>query len=410
MDEMPVAKDPVAASVFDRILLDEQSRNAQRLNLIRVIGACVFFPFGWLFDVAVERQVSHPTTIQMSIYLVVSWVVFLYARRSRTATRLSRLAVPFLDMPVVFLIQWNNLSLSETPRVEANFTLALFVLLIMLSALSLERWQITVATTVAMVLQLALHWQAGETLSGWLSGFILLLGTTVVCEFARQRRMELVRTLCGEQLRRERLGRYFSPQVAMEIERTSDGFSDASLRTVSVLFSDLRDFTTLVERSDISIVVALLNDYFEHMVSVIFEHGGTLDKYIGDGLMVYFGAPVAQEDHAMRAMNCALAMQARLRAFNAMHQEETPLSMGIGIHSGPAVVGSIGAAHRREYTAIGDTVNVAARIEQLCKPLKETILVSSETRRLVGDAVALRALSECIVKGRTAPVQVYAAV
>jgi len=174
-----------------------------------------------------------------------------------------------------------------------------------------------------------------------------------------------------------------------------------------VLFSDLRDFTTLAEKMDTPEIVALLNDYFEEMVGVVFEHGGTLDKYIGDGLMVYFGAPVAQDDHAARAVRCALAMQERLTGFNAAKNTRAPLLMGIGIHTGPAVVGSIGASHRREYTAIGDTVNVAARIEQLCKPLNETILISEDTRSRSGDVVALRSVSQCTVKGRGAAVQVF---
>ena len=124
-------------------------------------------------------------------------------------------------------------------------------------------------------------------------------------------------------------------------------------------------------------------------------------------LMVYFGPPVAQDDHATRAVRCALAMQERLAGYNVAQERWAPLRMGIGIHTGPAVVGSIGASHRREYTAIGDTVNVAARIEQLCKPLNETILISGDTRSRSGDVAVYRSVSECSVRGRNAAVQVY---
>jgi adenylate cyclase len=331
----------------------------------------------------------------------------LLSHRSVRITHFSRLAIPFIDMPLVFFIQRISLEFNDAPRVVSNFTLALLMGLILLATLSLDRWQIVIATLMAVALEILLQMEAGERLFGQLAGALLLAATAAICEFARGRRIEMVWILCHEHLQRERLGRYFSPEVALMIEQTSDGAPQTQLCEVTVLFSDLRDFTTLAEEMDTPEIVALLNDYFEQMVGVVFEHGGTLDKYLGDGLMVYFGAPVAQDDHATRAVRCALAMQERLAGYNAAKASRAPLRMGIGVHTGPAVVGSMGASHRREYTAIGDTVNVAARLEQLCKPLNETILISGDTRHLASDVVAFRQVSECAVRGRTAPVRLY---
>src|SRR5262249_5691049 len=149
-------------------------------------------------------------------------------------------------------------------------------------------------------------------------------------------------------------------------------------REVTILFADLRDFTSLSERLTGTQVVAMVNEFHGRMVSALFSHGGTLDKYLGDGLMAYFGAPVASADRAVR---CALAMQRALDALNVERtaRGESALHMGIGIHTGTVVLGDIGAPQRREYTAIGDAVNVASRIQGLTKMHGVPILLSEET-------------------------------
>jgi adenylate cyclase len=199
--------------------------------------------------------------------------------------------------------------------------------------------------------------------------------------------------------------RFTNPHVAQQL--VEQGGIETGRREVTLLFSDIRGFTTLSETRSPEEVIALLNRYFTLQVDVVFNHGGSLDKFIGDCIMAMWGAPLDQPDHARRAVACALDMADTLQAFKReLGAEQSDFDVGIGLHSGPAVVGLMGSQKRRlEYTAIGDTVNLASRIEGLTKDAKRRILVSRDTAERCGDAFEFVSCGTFPVKGRAQPVE-----
>ncbi len=210
---------------------------------------------------------------------------------------------------------------------------------------------------------------------------------------------------------RHEYARFFSPAVARQIAEDRSGLAvQGKRRRITVLFSDIRDFTSISEGLSPEDVVELLREYFNTMVPLVLKHGGTLDKYVGDAIMALFGAPLPQEDHAARAVRAAQEMIAQLPVLSPKWEARCgrALRIGVGINTGDAVVGVMGADHRREYSAIGDTVNLASRLEGVTKEFKTPIVISQYTADAVGETFALRELSEVRVKGRVEAVRVFA--
>jgi len=212
-----------------------------------------------------------------------------------------------------------------------------------------------------------------------------------------------------EQHIRARLARYSSPGVVEMIvkeARISEADMVAEERVVSVCFCDLCGFTSMSENMAPAEVARTLNEIFERFVDLIFSYGGTLDKYTGDGLIAVFGAPVTQPDHAERAVCTALMMQQELEELNRKHADRQPLSMRIGINSGPVTAGDIGSPRRKDYTVIGDTVNVASRLESTVANPGQ-VVIGPTTYDMVKARFTCDPLAPIRLKGKNQLVQPY---
>jgi adenylate cyclase len=217
----------------------------------------------------------------------------------------------------------------------------------------------------------------------------------------------------AEQIRREatvrsNFERYFAPNVAADIAQQDGAIRQGGeRRPTTVLFSDIRGFTAIAESIGPDAIAQLLSEYFTEMVEVIFEHGGTLDKFIGDAIMALWGAPIAHADDPDRALRAALAMQRSIRRLNERwaSQGRPEIGVGIGINHGDVFAGNIGSHRRLEYTVIGDAVNVAARLCAEAGPGE--ILVTESFLGAVRDQVSCDFLPEMALRGKAQMVQVY---
>ncbi|MFN6531328.1 GAF domain-containing protein [Nostoc sp. ChiSLP03a] len=203
--------------------------------------------------------------------------------------------------------------------------------------------------------------------------------------------------------------RYMTQELAEELLKLDDAKLGGDRKEVSILFSDIRGYTTLTENLEAEEVVSMLNEYFESMVEAVFKHKGTLDKYIGDAIMAVFGSPLPLEEHAWMAVQTSLEMRDRLHEFNQRrHIDNKPrIKIGIGINSDTVISGNIGSSKRMEFTAIGDGVNLGSRLESVSKQYGCDIIISHNTFKPCQDNIWARELDYIRVKGRNEPVAIY---
>lgn len=214
----------------------------------------------------------------------------------------------------------------------------------------------------------------------------------------------------NERLLKNAFKQYVSPKVVAEIIRNPDKLKlGGEVKDVTLLFSDIRGFTSLCEKITPEAVGSLLNEFFSTMTDQVLAYDGMLDKYIGDAMMAIFGAPIEQPDHAEKACRAALAMAAELKSFNSDLEKKgkSRISIGIGLNSGPVKAGNYGSRKRFDYTAIGENVNLASRLEGLTKYYGVDTIISRSTRDLVPNGFICRPLDRVRVKGTTKPIDIF---
>jgi adenylate cyclase len=249
--------------------------------------------------------------------------------------------------------------------------------------------------------------------------FLLLIVSSLLAAAVHRSRALTLRQVKAER-ERTQLARYFSTNLVEQLADADRSLSEVREQTVAVLFADIVGFTSLGEALSPVDLIALLREFHQRMQAEVFAHGGTLDKYLGDGLMASFGTPATGPRDAANALTAAKAMTVALAAWNRQREERNQaiIRIGIGLHWGPVVLGDIGGDHRLEFATIGDTVNVASRLEHVTRDLNADIVASADLIEAVRASVPveeaerlLRGFStpiQCGIRGRTTPMEVFA--
>lgn len=386
---IPSDREKASAEEF---LLESARLGERGMAYARIIGLSLFLAMVVFHVSTGARPVQVLWVAGPTLALGIVWSLFILYR-TRQATILRRWLVVsagfdgiIATISLVPSVLWPRPEYSgfATQPTSAALLVALATVPLRLStqAARLEVRIVLVGGLVLVWLDQALNGSRASQPIDFVSGSALMVSAAIVATLMSDwiritvgRGMEAVQSA---ERAKNRLGAYISPEFAREVlERDAATRSRASY-DAAVLFTDLRGFTSQGESSPPEQLLRELNDYFEVMVGVVQKHGGVVDKFMGDALMAVFGVPDADTASADRAVTAAISMDRALQAHNLERQHFglPPLGHGIGIHFGPVIAGDVGSESRRQFTVIGDTVNVASRIEAMTKTLGHSILIS----------------------------------
>ena len=313
-------------------------------------------------------------------------------------------------------VEWNanildNILLQRPRRAAANSVTWLFGLILAVG-FYLYSLKTKISQSLLAAVIIGLFLPAGSFLA-FRSGFVLPYFFQIVLlagVFSGHGVYRWYKTDLEKKKLRRTVENYFSPFVLEEILTNPAHLQlGGERREITVLFSDIRSFTTISETLTPEKLSQLLQQYFTEMTEEILATDGVVDKFIGDAIMAFWGAPFSQNDHPRRAVQSGLGMVRRLRRLQSQWQSQgwPKIEIGVGINTGPAAVGNMGSVKRFDYTVIGDTVNIASRLEGLNKEYQTNIVISEETARRLEGVFSIRPLGEVKVKGKAQPLKIY---
>ncbi|MBX7058422.1 MAG: adenylate/guanylate cyclase domain-containing protein [Leptospirales bacterium] len=392
------------------ILQAETERNLAQIAVVRFVGGSVWLLMAIVAGIALEQPDWLRPLPTVALYAALAVVLLFGAQRWPVVKRARLWALPAVDFPLIFLSMDASLADAPHPTAGAMIVALAFVLFIVPAPAGARAFFTGIAALEGFVLSAILLHHAGVKFPAWTPTLAAVFAVAWLAgALVGRRALIIAREYSDERSKRERMGRYFSPEVAQQILEQPEAAAQGQLQQVTALFADLRGFTAMSEKMSPEDVVSLLNGYLERMVAVIFAHGGTLDKFLGDGILAYFGAPLIREDHALRAARCAMDMHQALEQLNKERAASglAALQIGIGLNSGAALVGDIGPATRREFTVVGDTINLASRIEALTKELGRSPLAARSVVDAAGESSGLswQSAGEISVRGKETPVE-----
>ena len=389
----------------DELLFERERQGVVTLTIVRGIFVTIFVVTVWIIGVSPFEKLA-TTAIGALVMLAIGVSLFLLTRRlavGRVGLAGCAIDIAVLaTLPLIWYVSVGGNAVEPAYMLKTQITVVTLAIVV-LNALAFRPLYPILSATGGVIVHLALlAFVLRDPRTNLSSDFVdSAMGPALSLEFVLVS-VIIIATAGGAlgyltliarrtvaqgvalEVANAQISRYFSPGVASRIADEADALLGVGGRNqdVAVMFCDIRGFTTITENLPPSEVVGFLSQYHERMVEVIFEFGGTIDKFIGDAIMVTFGTPDPRDDDAERSVRAALAMNAALADLNTDRKRKglTEIRHGIGIHFGSVVAGNIGTEDRLEYTVIGDTVNVASRIQDACKSVGEALLISDAVK------------------------------